>query len=199
MTVSPSPTILQLGPAAAGLAMSCAEFDAAEFEPGWRYELIHGVLVVNPAPLPQERGLNERLGNLLWAYQQTHPRGSNLDDTLPEHDIHVGDQRRRADRVIWTGLGRQPKPDETPTITVEFVSAGKRNLIRDYEDKRREYEQLGVQEYWVLNRFERTMTVFRADKEPRVLGEDDTYTTQLLPEFDLKLAELFAVADRWDL
>ena len=71
MTVSPT-TVLQLGPAAAGLAMSCAEFDAAEFEPGWRFELIHGVLVVNPAPLPQERGVNERLGNLLWAYQQTH-------------------------------------------------------------------------------------------------------------------------------
>jgi Uma2 family endonuclease len=188
---------LQLGPGAAGTVLSPEEFDTSECEEGYRYELIHGVLVVNPAPLPQERGPNDRLGYWLQAYQENHPRGSSLDETLPEHDVLVGDDRRRADRVIWAGLGRQPRVDETPTIVIEFVSAGKRNLIRDYQHKRREYAAIGVQEYWVFNRFNRTLTVFRASGE-FVFGEEEVYKTRLLPGFKLPLAKLFEVASRWD-
>lgn len=192
------PSKLALGPEAAGLALSPSEFDEAEFEPGWRYELIHGVLVVSPATLPQERGPNERLGHWLLSYQENHPEGSHLDDTLPEHDIQVGDERRRADRVIWAGLGRAPRREETPTIVVEFVSAGMRNLIRDYEDKKSEYESIGVKEYWVFNRFDRTMTVFKPSDVQLVLAEGETYTTELLPGFQIELNELLSIADRWD-
>src|SRR5205823_2951491 len=39
---------LRLGPWSAGLLLTLDEFDAAEFEEGWRYELIHEVLVVSP-------------------------------------------------------------------------------------------------------------------------------------------------------
>ena len=191
-------TVLLLGPGAAGMVLTPEEFDAAEFERGYRYELIHGVLIVSPAPLPQERSPNERLSYWLQFYQENHTHGWSLDDTLSEHDVLVGDDRRRADRVIWAGLGRQPRVDETPTIVVEFVSAGRRNLTRDYEIKRREYLQIGVREYWVFNRFNRTLTVFQAGGKKKVLGEDQVYTTPLLPGFELRLAELFEVANRWD-
>jgi Uma2 family endonuclease len=88
--------------------------------------------------------------------------------------------------------------DETPTIVIEFVSSGRRNLTRDYETKRREYLQIGVQEYWVFNRFSRTLTVFQAGGKKVVLGEDQVYTTPLLTGFELPLAELFEAANRWD-
>jgi hypothetical protein len=42
---------LELGPDSSGALLSLEEFDAAVFEEGWRYQLIHGVLVVSPAPL----------------------------------------------------------------------------------------------------------------------------------------------------
>ena len=189
--------VLRLGPGAAGTVLAPDEFDVAEFEEGYRYELIHGVLVVSPAPLPQERGPNDRLGHWLCSYQENHPEGSALDDTLPEHDIHVGSDRRRADRVVWAGLGRHPRVDETPTIVIEFVSAGKRNLIRDYEEKRKEYASIGVEEYWVLNRFNQTLTVFRANAR-LVFEEGHIYTTPLLPGFELPLAKLFELARGWD-
>lgn len=192
------PSKLGLGPEAAGIALLPTEFDEAEFEPGWRYELTHGVLVVSPATLPQERGSNERLSHWLLSYQENRPEGSHLDDTLPEHDIHVGDERRRADPVVWAGLGRVPRKEETPTIVVEFVSAGMRNLTRDYEDKRDEYESIGVKEYWVFNRFDRTMTVFKPGDIQLVLAEGETYTTDLLPGFQLELEKLLLIADRWD-
>ncbi len=47
--------ILQLGPQSNGALLAPWEFDAAQFEKGWRYELVNGVLIVNAAPLRQER------------------------------------------------------------------------------------------------------------------------------------------------
>jgi len=193
--VTSAPTLLP--PEAAGVTLTAREFDAAEGEGGWRYELIRGVVVVSPAPSAEERGPNERLGYQLLFYQENHPEGPYLDDTLPEHDIHIGDDRRRADRVIWAGQGRQPGLDQTPTIAAEFVSAGKQNFLRDYEIKRDEYASIGIREYWIFNRFQRTMTVCKPDEAPRVLNESDVYSTPLLPGFELKPADLFAAADRW--
>lgn len=191
-------TVLRLGPGAAGMRLAPEEFDAAEFERGPRYELINRVLIVSPAPLPQERDPNDCLSHWLRSYQVNHPQGWSLDSTLPEHDVLVGDDRRRADRVIWAGLGRQPRVDETPTIVIEFVSAGRRNLTRDYETKRREYLSIGVQEYWVFNRFSRTLTVFQGGGKKKVLEGDQVFTPPLLPGFELSLADLFKTADRWD-
>ena len=84
MSVAPDPTLL-LTPQSAGLKLTAVEFDSAEFEQGWRYELINGVVVVNAAPLPQERSPNELLAFVLMSYQRNHPEGKNLDYTLPEH------------------------------------------------------------------------------------------------------------------
>ena len=60
-----------LGPRAAGLPMSLDEFESTEFEPGYRYELIHRVLVVTPPPLEEERDANEELGHWLRNYQES--------------------------------------------------------------------------------------------------------------------------------
>ena len=82
----------------------------------------------------------------------------------------------------------------------EFVSAGKRNLVRDYEAKRDEYLAGGVQEYWVIDRFQRTLTVFTRQgrkTRKRVFKQDQVYSTDLLPGFELPLARLFALANRW--
>jgi len=152
---------------------------------------------VSPAPLPQERSPNDLLGYWLLDYQHVHPQGGNLDDTLQEHDIFIGDGRRRADRVVWAGLGRQPRVDETPTIAIEFVSAGKQNWLRDYVAKRDEYQSVGIDEYWVINRFDRTLTVFKSGAAERVIKESDVYSTDILPGFELNLSKLLAAADRW--
>ena len=80
---------------------------------------------------------------------------------------------------------------------VEFVSRRKRDKRRDYEEKRREYLAIGVFEYWVIDRFARTMTVFRHGQTEHVVHENGTYRTDLLPGFELLLARLLAVADEW--
>jgi Uma2 family endonuclease len=182
--------------------MTAEEFDAlTNFDERYRYELVRGVLVVTPPPGPAERGPNDLLGHLLLTYKENHPQGFHLDDTLPEHELQPGDDRRRADRVVWTGLGHQPDAEtDVPTIAIEYVSPGKRSWLRDYEEKRKEYLALGVAEYWVIDRFRRTMTVYR--NPPRapteqVVAENEVYRTDLLPGLELPLARLLAVADKW--
>ena len=193
--------VLQLGPHSNGILLSPWEFDGADFEPGWRYELVNGVLIVNPAPLLEERDPNEELGRWLRNYQESHPNGSALDFTVSEQTVQISPHRRRVDRAIWAGLGRLPEKNETPTITVEFVSEGQRNRQRDYDTKRDEYQTAGVREYWVIDRFEHKMTVHRftgGKMTEKSFSRRQTYTTQLLPGFKLPLAKLFKLADRWN-
>lgn len=191
-----------LGPEHNGIRMSTHEFDAiTEYDELYNYELVHGVVVVNPIPSPEERGPNGELEYLLRYYREYHDDGSSLDETLVEEYVRTGDSRRRADRVIWAGLGQQPDPaTDVPTIVVEFVSKGRRNWQRDYVEKRDEYLELGVKEYWVIDRFERRMTVFKKLGEQTtetIVQENEIYRTELLPGFELPLARLLAVADRW--
>ena len=190
-----------LGPEAAGVLMTPEEFDAIEeYDENYRYELVHGVLVVTPIPLAEETGPNELLGYKLLYYREHHPQGSALDHTLPQQYVRICSGRRIADRLIWTGLGRLPnRRKDTPSIAVEFVSAGRRSRQRDYVDKRQEYEEAGIQQYWIIDRFQRTLTVFHflpAGVEEEIISEGQTYQTALLPGFELPLARLLEAADR---
>jgi Uma2 family endonuclease len=192
----------RIGPSSAGLRMSRDEFDAlTRFDDRYRYELVHGVLVVTPPPAEAERDSNGELEYLLRFYKKHHPQGSALDKTLTEHEIRPGEDARRADRVIWAGLGRTPDPEkDIPTIAIEFVSRGRRDWLRDYAEKRAEYLALGILEYWVIDRFRRSMTVYR--KPPgapaeQVIAETEVYRTDLLPGFELPLARIMAEADDW--
>lgn len=126
-----------VGPRMAGTLMTTDEFDAVRrYDDRHVYELIRGVLAVSPIPSRQEVGPNEELGRQLLNYGDGHPQGSSLDLTLPERYIQFPENRRRADRVIWAGLGRVPAETDPPTIAVEFVSKAKRDRVRDYVEKR---------------------------------------------------------------
>jgi len=183
----------------AGTLMAPDEFDAIKkWDENYRYELIHGVLVVAALPLPMETGPNETLGVWLTNYQMG---GGALDGTLPEQYVRTADSRRRADRLIWVGLGRYPNvKKDLASIVVEFVSASKKDRRRDYVEKKEEYMALGIGEYWIIDRFRRTLTVVRkadSEIEEEVISEKGTYKPTMLPGFSLPLKKLLAIADAW--
>ncbi len=101
--------------------------------------------------------------------------------------------------MIWAGLGRLPIVErEKPTIIVEFVSKGRRNRLRDYQTKRREYGEIKVKEYWIIDRFQRKMTAVRYGRSKAstlVVREGEVNTTDLLPGFELPISRLLAEAD----
>jgi Uma2 family endonuclease len=91
--------------------------------------------------------------------------------TLPQRYGRVAGSRRRADGVIWVGLGRIPDTArDVPSIMVEFVSKARRDRERDYELKRRQYLDLGVKEDWLIDRFQRTLRLLCRDT-PRSSAE----------------------------
>ena len=58
----------------------------------------------------------------------------------------------------------------------------------------------GVKEYWIIDRFLRPLTVVRRTTGKiieKIITEGKTYRTALLPGFELPLADLLALADRW--
>ena len=132
--------------------------------------------------------------------REDHPHGSCTDATLPDEEIESKQNRRRLHRAIWANLGRDPEENEEPTIAVEFVSKGKINQERDYIAKRAEFREIGVREYWIIDRFGQCLTVYRftSEKDEELLiPADQTYETPLLPGFVLPLKRLMAIADRW--
>ncbi|MFN0051978.1 MAG: Uma2 family endonuclease [Planctomycetales bacterium] len=201
MSTAPHETDFVLGPEHAGMRMTPEEFDAIEeYDDNQQYELIRGVLVVNPIPSAEETGPNELLGYLLWRFHEDHTGQSRLDDTLPQQYVRTATGRRIADRLIWIGVGRIPDPRrDGAAIAVEFVSQGKRSGARDYVEKKREYGEAGLQEYWIIDRFQRTMTVVKytaAGIQELTIPEQATYESQLLPGFVLPLSRILAAADR---
>lgn len=203
MSIAVAKTNVVACPRLAGTLMTLEEFDAIRtWVPGWRYELIHGVLIVSPLPREGEMDPNEELGRWLRNYQEDHPDGKHLDCTLMERIVKTRQSRRRADRVLWVGLGRLPDPEtDVPSVVAEFVSKRKRDRQRDYQEKRDEYMEIAVSEYWIIDRFRRIMTVIR--NQPGgpveiVVQENETYRTPLLPGFELPLANLLAVGNRWE-
>jgi Uma2 family endonuclease len=180
-----------------GMRMTPEEFDAiTDYDDLYSYELINGVLVVNAFASLQERGPNDVLSQLLRNYADLHP---GILETVFEQYINVKNGRRRADRVIWIRTGRDTDPEhDIPTIVIEFVAKRRRDWVRDYIEKKEEYLSLGVVEYWVISRFDRTLTVFRrgeAGIEERVVTDREKYTTPLLPGFELPLAKLLPAQD----
>lgn len=106
MSITPKLDSLILGPQHNGIRMTPEEFDSVtEYDDLYRYELIHGVVIVNPIPSADIRAPNEELSYLLLSYRDEHPQGSSLDGTLYEEYIRTGDSRRRADRVIGAASG----------------------------------------------------------------------------------------------
>lgn len=187
----------------AGVLMTTEEFDSVDdYDELYRYELVHGVLVVHENQSAAEASANEELGYLLWQYEERHPNLSTIDAMLPRRFVYTSDSRYLADRVLWIGLGRRPEPKhDAPVVVAEFVSTGRRDWPHYYSKKWREYEAVGVAEFWLIDRFDRCMTVFRSGDNSNlalIVADGEVYRTDLLPDFDLPIDRLLSAADYWE-
>ena len=91
----------------------------------------------------------------------------------------------RSDQVV---------PLRVPDLVFEFVRGERSDQERDYIDKRAEYHAIGVREYVIVDRFKRSALVLtwaEEDFAERLLTRDQHYTTPLLPELSIPLAEVF--------
>jgi len=174
-----------------------ADLDAFPDDDGNRYELIEGELFVSCAPgIPHQRVLNSLQFELV-SYLKAHPIGilvpgagaifSDYDAVMPDLAFV---RHERWDQVV-TGERFTGAVD----LVVEILSPGSANRRRDLEAKRRLYGKYNVEEYWIVDSENRSISVLRLEanklNEIANLTGDDELTSAVLPHFRLPVSAIF--------
>lgn len=136
---------------------------------GNTYELIRGELFVTPPPTDNHETIAARLTRILDPYVAVHGLGYVF---RPRAVI-----RQRGSQVEPDLMVRQPQANRNarweeaplPVLVVEILSPYTR--LRDHEQKRRFYLDLGVPEYWIVDAEDEAIRSIRPGREDRVERE----------------------------
>ena len=176
--------------------MTVADLDACPDDNN-RYELIGGELFVSRAPGISHQRILHNLQLELGRYLEDHSIGIVVPGTgliLSDYDAVIPDlafvRNERWDEVV-TG----EKFTRAVDLVIEIISSGKENRERDLKFKRQLYAKYGVEEYWIVDRENQCVLIYRL--QGKVLEEtakcsiEDEITTPLLPHFQLKVSSIF--------
>lgn len=143
-------------------------------EDGNKYELVHGELLVTPAPSDRHSDIVARLTHVLVPYVDAqrlgyvyHPRAVLRvgRHTEVEPDIMVRAPRSDPDGA-WETAPR-------PILVVEVVSPSTRR--RDFGTKRELYEEQAIPDYWIVDGDARAITVVRPGHDPVSVADTLTW------------------------
>ena len=139
---------------------------------GLRHELLDGVHVVTPAPMPPHQTALHRfvlaLGNALAESDTFAVLASPADirfspRILVQPDLFVFRKERGRPLRKWSDVG-------LPVLAIEFLSPS--TAARDRGSKRRIYQRAGVAEYWIVDLDARLVERWRPDDvRPEILDE----------------------------
>ena len=191
MIATTSATARMIGPADDGMELTREEYAVAEWVEGVRFERVNGKLVVMPPAGHEHYVTSEPIRDYLVVYKVAHR-------DLVEHIFEEAwtaideDTDRIPDIAVYLRTRSEGLriPDRIPEIIFEIVSPGRANRRRDYDEKRDEYERLGVLEYVIVDRFDHEVTVLRlvdGTYQEQILKPADTYRSPLLPGLEIPL------------
>ena len=171
-------------------------FRMPEDESRW-CELVEGEIVHMSPPGFAHGIVSQNASGLLLVYVQQHRLGlvaaaetgfivsRNPDSVMAPDGAFV-----RQDRVDAIGVPQAYFP-EAPALAFEVVSPTDR--ISEVGLKMRRWLDAGVELAWVIDPAARTVMVYQAIDDIRVLTEQDTLTGgSVLPGFECRVADLFA-------
>ena len=185
---------LHLGQLDDGRPTTTEEFANASYDEGWIYERVNGRLVVMAPDGGGHVLQSEPWRDHLGAYCLARPE--IVQAVVSQAWVHVDDDNTRiADIAVYLGGPREALniPDQVPDLVFEFVSPSKKDRLRDYVEKRADYQKIGVREYVIVDRFDKQVTVLtlgEAGYQERILSPADTYRSPLLPGLEVRLAEV---------
>ena len=148
---------------------------------GERGEIIDGVLVTPPRPLPEHARVQLGLGRGIGGpFDEDDGRGGPGGWwILLEIDVRFSPHRIVQPDLAGWRRERLPSPwgvrpiEVVPDWVCEVVSA--RNAAHDRVVKRRLYAEHGVPYYWIVDPEERTLEALRLDPETRTWSELGAY------------------------
>lgn len=196
-----SRTFTTISPLDHGRRMSLDEFDLAEGQEGYLYELSRGVITVIHVPKPRHLAQVTAARRQFAAYDLAQSGRMHTIAGGGECKILVAglESERHPDLAIY----KTPPPDDKdvwamwiPELVLEIVSPGSEH--RDYFEKRDEYLLFGVQEYWILDAQRQEMLVLRRSRgkwTEAVLRPGEVYRTRLLPGFEFDCRLVFEAAN----
>ena len=195
-------TQVYLTPKDQGRALSLEEFEHADGQEGYHYELIDGKLEVSPLPNMPHEELRDWLRDILAEYIRRHPDIINhvkapvrvfvpgrRPTTAPEPDVAA-----YRDFPVHLPLRQRHWRDHSPILVVEILSED--TAAKDLVRNRDLYLQVpSIREYWILDprddADQPSLIVHRRRGQrwqlPIEAAGGDTYTTRLLPDFHLIL------------
>jgi Uma2 family endonuclease len=186
---------LRLGPDDQGRLVTDEEFAEADYAVPWKYERVQGRLVIL-FPDDQERAeASEPWRDYLAVYKLGHRDRVQIVKSNAWVRVPDGTDRIGAIGVYLVADRPVPMiPDRVPDLMFEIVNSGREDHDRNYVEKRADYHRIGVREYVIIDRFAKRVTVLTLRPngyEENLLTPADTYTTPLLPDLVIPLAEVF--------
>lgn len=159
-------------------------------------ELVKGELVIMPPARPRHGEICFRIAHLLGLYLDNHPVGRVLTNDSSMITERNPDTVRGPD-VTYYSYERVPKgplPDGllpvTPDLVFEVRSPGDR--WSELHRKVAEYLNVNVRAVCVIDDETRTVHIFYADREPRVLAANDDFAVpEILSDFRVPVARFF--------
>jgi Uma2 family endonuclease len=162
---------------------------------GQRYEIIGGEMIVTPAPT----AAHQRVIGRLYRLFDDHARQFGGEVLLAPFDVKLGRHDAVEPDLVYLAASRPrvPAADNSiayaPDLVVEVISPSSRRTDRVL--KMALYARTGVQEYWIADPLERTLTVFVLDGEEydQIAPDADGWiTSRTIPGLRVNPVELVA-------
>jgi len=160
-------------------------------------EFVRGEVIEKPMPNSDHSALVFELIRLLGNYLQEHHEGrgstelrhaDRQEDRVYLPDVSVSRRERRAPR------GSTAPVEQTPDLAIEVLSPEDR--AARVLDKADFYMRSGVRLLWLVDPENESVTVYRPGEQPVMHRAPDVIDAlPVLSEFQLDLAELFAILD----
>jgi Uma2 family endonuclease len=159
-------------------------------------ELVDGRIEVLEMPTKSHQKVVQYLLNLWLTFLTTGRFGDAI--SAPYRIRLRGQTFREPDIVVYLTEHLNcfgERFGEGADVVLEVVSDDATSRARDYEDKRQDYAEAGIPEYWIVDPIERRIVVLRLEGDTyRVAGEfaaGEQATSELLPGFRADVARVF--------
>jgi Uma2 family endonuclease len=166
---------------------------------GFRYEIIDGELIVNPAPTGGHQRIFLRLGRLLDDYAREFQAG---DVFLAPFDVQFSRFDAVQPDIVFISAAHPRVSNEdnsidfTPELVVEIISPSSRR--NDRIRKMALYARSGVPEYWIVDPERRLFSIHALAGDHYLEVEPDAeggLSSRVLPGLRIDPAAVFAVLD----
>lgn len=155
------------------------------------YEIVDGEMEVKMAGAKHGETCAQITGEL-FAYLKTNKIGKIYSSNTT---FQIGSNERMPD-VAFVSAERIPeegspsgKWEIAPDIAIEVISP---NDVWDKVNRKvREYFAAGVQQVWLISQQEQEVIVYDSPTQIRVMTASEDLTSELLPGFKCKVADLF--------